>query len=214
VSVGGKEEVLSSETVLISIGFAANSGGMGLEEIGVAVTRGNIDVDHQMRSSIPGFYAIGDVNGKMGLAHVASAQGIIAAEAIAGRQTGKLSYPDIPRCTYAQPEIASVGLTEKQSREKGYDIATVQCAFVANAKAMAMDDNTGFVKLIADQKNQKILGVHLVGGHVTELVAGPTGMITLESSVEDMAKTVYPHPTLSEAMMEAAHALCGRAIHI
>ncbi len=214
VSVGGKEEVLSSETVLISIGFAANSGGMGLEEIGVAVTRGNIDVDHQMRSSIPGFYAIGDVNGKMGLAHVASAQGIIAAEAIAGRQTGKLSYPDIPRCTYAQPEIASVGLTEKQSREKGYDIATVQCAFVANAKAMAMDDNTGFVKLIADQKTGKILGVHLIGGHVTELVAGPTGMITLESSVEDMAKTVYPHPTLSEAMMEAAHALCGRAIHI
>jgi dihydrolipoamide dehydrogenase len=214
VSVGNETEVLSSEMVLVSIGFAANSSGMGLEEIGVAVTRGNIDVDHQMRSSVPGLYAVGDVNGKMGLAHVASAQGLIAAETIAGRQTRRLSYADIPRCTYSQPEIASVGLTEKQAREKGYDIATVQCPFAANGKAMAMDDNTGFVKLIADQKTRKILGVHLVGGHVTELVAGPTGMITLESNVEDMAKTVYPHPTLSEAIMEAAHALCGDAIHI
>jgi dihydrolipoamide dehydrogenase len=214
VSVGDEAEILSSETVLVSIGFLANSGKIGLGEIGVAVTRGNIDVDNQMRSNIPSLYAIGDVNGKMGLAHVASAQGIIAAEAIAERQPPKLSYPDIPRCTYAQPEIASVGLTEKQAREKGYDIATAQCPFVANGKALAMDDNTGFVKLISDKKTGRVLGAHLVGGHVTELVAGPTGMITLESRVEDMVKTVYPHPTLSEALMEAAHALCGHAIHI
>jgi dihydrolipoamide dehydrogenase len=214
VSAGDETEVFSSETVLVSIGFSANSGEIGLEKIGVAVTHGNIDVDDRMRSNIPNLYAIGDVNGKMGLAHVASAQGIIAAEAIAERETRILSYPDIPRCTYAQPEIASVGLTEKQARERGYDVATTQCPFVANGKAMAMDENTGFVKLIADKKTGKVLGAHMVGGHVTELVAGPTGMISLESRVEDMGKTVYPHPTLSEAMMEAAHALCGHAIHI
>jgi dihydrolipoamide dehydrogenase len=214
VAVGDEEEVLSAETVLVSIGFSANSGDIGLEEIGMSFTHGNIDVDDQMCSSIPGIYAIGDVNGKMGLAHVASAQGILAAEAIAGKQTSKLSYSDIPRCTYAQPEIASVGLTEKQAREIGYDVVSIQSPFVANGKALAMEDNTGFVKLIADQKSRKVLGVHLVGGHVTELVAGPTGMMTLESNVEDLGKTVYPHPTLSEAIMEAAHALCGHAIHI
>ncbi|MFO7716560.1 dihydrolipoyl dehydrogenase [Desulfosarcina sp.] len=214
VSVGENTAVLSSKVVLVSIGFAANSGGIGLGKLGVALTRSNIEVDHSMRTSIPGLYAIGDVTGKMGLAHVASAQGLIAAETIAGRQTHSLSYTDIPRCTYAQPEVASVGLTEKQAREKGYNIAIAQCPFAANAKAMAMDDNTGFVKILADQKNGRILGVHLVGGHVTELVAGPTGMITLKSRAEDMAETVYPHPTLSEAMMEAAHALCGHAIHI
>lgn len=214
VSAGGNTAVLSSEVVLVSIGFTANSGGIGLGKLGVALTRGNIEVDPSMRSSNPGLYAIGDVTGKMGLAHVASAQGLIAAETIAGRQTRELSYTDIPRCTYAQPEVASVGLTEKLAREQGYDIAIAQCPFAANGKALAMDDNTGFVKVVADQKNGRILGVHLVGGHVTELVAGPTGMITLESRAQDMAGTVYPHPTLSEALMEAAQALCGHAIHI
>jgi dihydrolipoamide dehydrogenase len=214
VSVADKTEILSSEIVLVSIGFSANSNDIGLEEIGVSITRGNIDVNDQMCSNLPGIYAIGDVNGKMGLAHVASAQGMIAAEAIAGEKTPQLSYPDIPRCTYAQPEIASVGLTEKQARDKGYDVASIQSPFVANGKALAVDDNTGFAKVIADQKTRRILGVHLVGGHVTELIAGPTGMMTLESSMEDMGKTVYPHPTLSETIMEAAHALCGHAIHI
>jgi dihydrolipoamide dehydrogenase len=214
VSVAGNTAVLSSEVVLVSIGFTANSGGIGLGKLGVALTRGNIEVDPSMRSSNPGLYAIGDVTGKMGLAHVASAQGLIAAETIAGRQTRELSYTDIPRCTYAQPEVASVGLTEKLAREQGYDIAIAQCPFAANGKALAMDDNTGFVKVVADQKTGRILGVHLVGGHVTELVAGPAGMITLESRAQDMAGTVYPHPTLSEALMEAAHALCGHAIHI
>ena len=214
VAVGNEEEVHFSEIVLVSIGFSANSNDIGLEETGMSLTRGSIDVDDQMRSSIPGIYAIGDVNGKMGLAHVASAQGMIAAEAIAGKKTAKLSYSDIPRCTYAHPEVASVGLTEKQAQEKGYDVASIQSPFVANGKALAMDDNTGFAKIIADQKSGSVLGVHLVGGHVTELIAGPTGMMTLGCSVEDMGKTVYPHPTMGEAVMEAAHALCGHAIHI
>lgn len=214
VTAGDKTETISAETVLVSIGFMANSEGLGLEAAGVATERGNITVDDQMRTSVGHIYAIGDVNAKMGLAHVASAQGMIAAEAIAGRPTQKLVYPNIPRCTYAQPEIASVGLTEAQARQQGYDVDTSQCPFAANGKALAMEDNSGFVKIVAESGSGRILGVHLIGGHVTELVAGPTGMITLERDAAQLGNTVHPHPTLSEAVMEAAHALCGHAIHI
>jgi len=207
-------EEISTQTVLVSIGFAANYHGLGLEQLGIATERGNVVVDDRMRTSVPNIYAIGDVNGKMGLAHVAAAQGVIAAEAIAGKPTATLIYSDIPRCTYAQPEIASVGLTEKQARQLGHDVITSLSPFIANGKAMAMDDNTGFVKLVADRKTKKVLGAHLIGGHVTELIAGPAGMVTLESSFEDFGRIINPHPTLSEAVMEAAHALCGHAIHL
>jgi len=214
LTTGDKIETISVDTVLVSIGFSANSAGLGLEAIGVATDRGNIGVDDQMRTSIDHIFAIGDVNGKLGLAHVASAQGVIAAEAIAGQRTRKLIYTDMPRCTFAQPEIASVGLTEAQAREQGYAVAAAQCPFVANGKALAMDDNSGFAKIVADAESKKILGVHMIGGHVTELLAGPTGMIALEADALQLGHTVHPHPTLSEALMESAHALCGHAIHI
>jgi len=209
-----KTESLSVETVLVSIGFIPNTSDLGLEAVGVSTNRGAIDINDQMQSSVPNIYAIGDVTGKMGLAHVASAQGMVAAEAIAGKPTEPIIYHNIPRCTYAYPEIASVGLTEKQAVEKGFDVKTAQCPFVANGKAIAADENFGFVKVITDNKNHKILGVHMIGGHVTELVAGPAGMISLNATVEDLGRTIHPHPTLSESLMEAAHALCGHSIHI
>ena len=146
--------------------------------------------------------------------YVASAQAMIAAEEIAGKSTARLEYHNVPRCTYSRPEVASVGLTEQQAREHGYHVATAQCPFLANGKAMGMDDNTGFVKIVSDAKTKKILGVHMIGGHVTEMISGPSGTIFMEGTVEDLGNTVHPHPTLSEAIMETAHKLSGHAIHI
>jgi dihydrolipoamide dehydrogenase len=214
VAEGEKKETISAQKVLVSIGFAPNSEALGLERIGVGMTRGHLDIDERMRTSIPNVYAIGDVTGKLGLAHVASAQGVIAAEAIAGRPTHTLDYMKIPRCTYAYPEVASVGLSEKQAREMGYEVVAAQCPFAANGKALAMDDNFGFAKIVAETKEKKILGVHLIGAHVTELIAAPASMINLGCTTEELARTVYPHPTMSEAIMEAAHAVMGQAIHI
>jgi dihydrolipoamide dehydrogenase len=214
VSTGEGKELLSVEKVLVAIGFDPSTEELGLETVGIATTRGYINVDEQMRTNVAGIYAIGDVTGKLGLAHVASAQGIVAAEAVAGKKTETLDYAKIPRCTYAYPEVASVGLTERQAREHGYEVITAQCPFVSNGKALAMNENFGFVKVVGEEKGKTILGVHLVGSHVTELVAGPAGMITLESTVEDLGRTVHPHPTMSEALMEAVHALLGRAVHL
>jgi len=207
-------ESITVDMVLVAIGFTPNCESLDLDKAGVMVSRGAIDVDEKMRTKTPHIYAIGDVNGKMGLAHVASAQGIIAAETIAGNTTRPLNYDDIPRCTYAHPEVASVGLTEARARDLGHDVITAKCPFAANGKAVAMDNNSGFVKIVAERESKKILGVHLVGGHVTELVAGATGMISLGATAEQLGSTVHPHPTLSESVMEAAQALCGHAIHI
>jgi len=214
IAEGDKRGTISAQKVLVSIGFAPNSEDLGLEKVGVGMTKGHVDVDGRMAASVPNLYAIGDVTGKLGLAHVASAQGMIAAEAIAGRPIDALDYMKIPRCTFAYPEVASVGLSEKQARGMGYDVVASQCPFAANGKALAMDDNFGFAKIVAETKEKKILGVHLIGGHVTELIAGPSGMIKLGCTAEELAQTVYPHPTMSEAIMEAAHALVGHAIHI
>ena len=210
----GEKETLTVEKVLVAIGFVPNCRGLHPEKAGVILEKGAIDVDETMRTSVPNIYAIGDVNGKMGLAHVASAQGMIAANAVAGRPTTPLDYENIPKCTYAYPEVASVGLTESSARKEGYDVITAISPFAGNGKAVAMDDNTGFAKIVAEAGTKRILGVHLVGGHVTELAAGATGMIALGSTAEQLADTVHPHPTLSEALMEGAQALCGRAIHI
>jgi dihydrolipoamide dehydrogenase len=207
-------ETIAVGKVLVAIGFAPNFQGLDLEKSGVTLKKGAIDVDETMRTNVSHIYAIGDVNGKMGLAHVASAQGMIAANAIAGKPTTPLDYVNIPRCTYANPEVASVGLTESSARKMGYEVITAVSPFAGNGKAVAMDDNSGFVKIVAEAETKKILGVHLVGGHVTELVAGATGMISLGSTAQQLADTMHPHPTLSEALMEAAHALCGHAIHI
>ncbi|MGE5838365.1 MAG: dihydrolipoyl dehydrogenase [Deltaproteobacteria bacterium] len=211
---GGKKAAITAQKALVCIGFAPNSEDIGLEKIGVKMTRGYVEIDDRMATTVPNLYAIGDVTGKVGLAHAASAQGMVAAEAIAGRPTRSLDYTKIPRCTYAYPEVAAVGLNERQAREAGYEVVTAQCPLAGNGKALAMDENYGFAKLVAEAKEKKILGVHLVGAHVTELIAGPAAMIRLGCTAEELAQTVHPHPTLSEVIMEAAHSLAGHAIHI
>ena len=210
----GERETLTVEKVLVAIGFVPNCRGLHLEKAGVTLEKGAIDVDETMRTNVPNIYAIGDVNGKMGLAHVASGQGMISANAVAGKPTTPLDYENMPKCTYADPEVASVGLTESRARKMGYEVIAAKSPFAGNGKAVAMDDNIGFAKIVAEAGTKRILGVHLVGGHVTELAAGATGMIALGSTAEQLADTVHPHPTLSEALMEGAQALCGRAIHI
>ncbi|HFB52602.1 MAG TPA: dihydrolipoyl dehydrogenase, partial [Anaerolineae bacterium] len=215
VATGDTEEVLAVEKVLVAIGFAPNSENLGLEDAGVALTKhGHIEVDDQMRTSVPNIFAIGDVTGKLGLAHVASAQGIIAAESIAGKETHSLNYTNIPRCVYSYPEVASVGLTESQAKEQGFDVITAQFPLLPNGKALAMNENIGFVKIVANREYKEILGVHIIGAHVTELIAGPAGMLTVEATAEDLSQTVHPHPTMSEVIMEAAHVLVGMPIHL
>lgn len=214
VGKGEETETLKAEKALIAIGVAPNSEDMGLEEVGVKTEKGFIQINERMETSVSGIYAIGDVTGKLALAHVASAQGLVAAEAIAGHDTRVLTYHNMPRCTFTHPEVASVGLTEAQAEEKGYDVKTGKFPFQPNGKALGLDDNIGFVKIVAESKYNEVLGVHLVGPHVTELVAGPTGMIGLETTLEELTHTVHPHPTLSEVVMEAAHVTLGEAIHI
>lgn len=210
----GQTETLQAQKVLVAIGVVPNSDNLGLEEIGVKLERGFVQVDDRMATNVAGIYAIGDVTGKMALAHVASAQGLIAAEAIAGHPTRPLKYANMPRNTYCHPEVASVGLTEAQAREQGYDVKTGKFPFQPNGKALGIADNVGFVKIVAENKYDEVLGVHMIGPHVTELLAGPTGMINLETTVEELAHTVHPHPTLSEVIMEAAHVAAGQPIHI
>jgi dihydrolipoamide dehydrogenase len=214
ISKGDKTEQIQAEKVLVSIGVIPNSDNLGLETAGVATNeRGHIIVDDQMRTNVPGVYAIGDVTGKLALAHVASAQGIIAAETITGHQTRPLKYENMPRCTYTHPEVASVGLTEAQAKERGYDVTIGKFAFQANGKALGLGENSGFVKVVAESKYNELLGVHMIGPHVTEMLAGPTGMINLEATLEELAHTVHPHPTLSEVVMEATHVALGEPIH-
>jgi dihydrolipoamide dehydrogenase len=214
VAVGEATEVILAEKALICTGFAPTTENLGLEELGVAMNRGYIVVNHEMRSNVPNIYAIGDITGKMGLAHVASAQGVLAAEAIAGHAVKELIYENVPRCIFGEIEVASVGLTEVQAQERGHEVITVKSPFVPNGKALALNENSGFVKIVADAQTKRVLGVHMVGSNVPELIAGPTSLIALGATVEQMADVVYAHPTLSEALLEGAHALAGHAIHL
>ena len=214
VSKEGATSTLSADKALIATGVAPNSDGLGLERMGVRRERGFIAVDDRMQTNIPAIYAIGDVTGKLALAHVASAQGMVAAEAIAGQSLETLNYAKMPRCVYSTPEVASVGLTEAQAREQGFDVQADRFPFRANGKALGLDDYEGFVKVVAERAYGELLGVHIIGPHVTELIAGPTAMLRLEATLDELARTVHPHPTLSEAIMEAAHATMGHAIHM
>ena len=214
VSSNGQTQTIPAGRILMAIGVQPNTEELGLEAAGVATNRGWITIDQAMRTNVPNVYAIGDVTGMMPLAHVASAQGIIAIERIAGMEPEPLMYANMPRCTYASPEVASVGLTEAQAKAEGYDVKTGQFPFRANGKALAIDDYEGFVKIVSDAKYDQVLGVHMIGPHVTDMVAEATGMIRLETTTEELARTVHPHPTLSEVVMEAAHATLGQAIHI
>jgi dihydrolipoamide dehydrogenase len=212
------EQTIEADMVLVAVGVAPNSQGIGLEAAGVQTDkRGFITIDEYMRTNVPGVYAIGDVTGKLLLAHVASAQGIVAAERIAGHETRPLrdaDYAFMPRCTYCKPQVASMGYTEAQAKEKGYEVKVGKFPFVANGKALGLNEKEGFVKIIADAKYGEILGAHMVGPEVTELLPEMVLARTWELTTEEIAKTVHAHPTISEALMEAAHAVEGQAIHI
>jgi dihydrolipoamide dehydrogenase len=215
VSAGGEQKVLEAEQALVAIGFAPNSGGLGLEEMGVKISeRGFIEIDERMATDVPGIWAIGDVTGKLMLAHVGSAQGIVCAENIAGVETVKLDYAMMPHCTYSQPQIASFGLTEAQAKERGNEVKVGKFNFQANGKALGLGDYAGWVKLITDAKYGEILGAHLIGPEVTELLPELTIAQMMELTVTEIARNVHAHPTLSEVLMEAAHAATGHAIHM
>ncbi len=212
-SPSGESEI-EGEKILISIGVMGNSENLGLEKIGVAVEKGFIKVNDKMETNIKGIYAIGDIAGPPLLAHVASAQGVHAVETIAGRELEPLSYEDMPRATYCQPQVASFVLTEAQAKERGFKVKVGKFPFLGNGKAIALDDYEGMVKLVVDQEFGEILGAHIIGPEASELLADIRMAKQLEYSAEDVARTVHAHPTLSEAIMEAALAVGEGAIHI
>ena len=214
VSKDGQQQTLQVDKVLQAIGFAPRVEGYGLEKTGVELTeRGAIAIDGFMRTNVPSIYAIGDVTGKLLLAHVAEAMGIIAAETIAGAETMELDYVMMPRATYCQPQVASFGWTEKQAREQGLDIKVVKFPFMANGKAHGLGDTTGFVKLIADTAHGELLGGHLIGPDVTELLPELTLAQMWDLTSKELARNVHAHPTLSEAVKEALHGLEGHMIN-
>ncbi|BAJ62039.1 MULTISPECIES: dihydrolipoyl dehydrogenase [Anaerolinea] len=215
VSGESGEKTLEAEQALLAIGFKPNSRDLGLEEVGVKVNeRGFIEVDERMATSVPGIWAIGDVTGKLLLAHVASAQGIACAEAIASLPVQPIDYRMIPRATYCQPQVASFGLTEAQAKEAGYSVKVGRFPFQPNGKALGLGDYTGFVKIIVDEKHGEILGAHMIGPEVTELLPELTLAQRSELTIEEVARNIHAHPTLSEVIMEAAEAALGHAIHI
>src|SRR5215216_2298417 len=212
---GGESKVLEADKVLQAIGFAPRTEGYGLENTGVELTdRGAIAIDGLMRTNVPHIYAIGDCTAKLMLAHNAEAMGIVAAEAIAGAETIELDSDMIPRATFCQPQIGSFGYTEQQARDKGYDVTTAKFPYSANAKAHGVGDATGFVKLVADAKHGEILGAHLVGPDVTELLPELTLAQLWDLTAEEVARNVHSHPTLSEALKEVAHGISGHMINI
>ena len=215
VSKDDEESVLKADQVLVAIGFRPNSKGLGLEDVGVKINeRGFIPVDDKMATNVKGIWAIGDVTGNLQLAHVASAMGIVCAENITGKKSVKLNYTNMPRATYSHPQVASFGLTEAQAKEKGHEVKTGKFPFQANGKALGLGDYGGFVKLVMDAKTEKLLGAHMVGPDVSELLPELTLAANNELSVEDIGRNVHAHPTLSEVIMEAAHGTVGSAIHM
>ena len=208
------QQVLEAEQALVAIGFRPNSAGFGLEELGVKLDkRGFIEIDERMATNVPGIYAIGDVTGKLLLAHVASAMGIAAAENIAGVKTHKLDYRMMPRAVYSHPQVASFGYTEEQAKEAGYELNVGRFNFMANGKALGLNAGTGFVKIIADAATGELLGAALVGPDVSELLPELTLAHATELTAQEIAHNVHAHPTLSEVIMEAAHGVEGSPIH-
>jgi len=210
----GEQRTLTADRVLQAIGFKPRTDGYGLENTGVKLTdRGAIDVNPKMQTNVPHIYAIGDVTSKLMLAHVAEAMGAIAAEHIAGVETIELDFDMMPRATFCQPQIASFGYTETQARERGYEINIAKFPFTANGKAQGLADPTGFVKLISDKQYGEMLGAHMIGPDVTELLPELTLARYAELTSREIARNVHPHPTLSEAVKEAAHGLEGDMIN-
>ena len=209
------EQVLEAEQALVAIGFKPNTANLGLEEAGVVLTdRHFIRVDDRMATSVPGIWAIGDVTGKLLLAHVASAQGILCAEAMAGQETRPINYTMIPRATYSQPQVASFGVTEAQAKERGLSYRAGKFPFIANGKALGLGESGGFAKVLVDPQTGEILGAHLIGPEVSELLPELTLAWKNELTITEVGANVHAHPTLSEVLMEAAENAEGKAIHI
>ena len=215
VAKDGKSEEIKAQKVLQAIGFAPNVDGFGLDKAGVALTdRKAIGVTEYMRTNIEHVYAIGDVTGLLQLAHVAEAQGVVAAETIAGAETLALGdYRMLPRATFCQPNVASFGLTEQQARDEGYDVVVAKFPFTANGKAHGVGDPSGFVKLVADAKHLELLGGHLVGHDVSELLPELTLAQKWDLTANELARNVHTHPTMSEALQECFHGLTGHMIN-
>lgn len=207
-------ETVECDVVLSAVGIEANIEGIGLETMGIKTDKGKIVVDQFYQTNVPGIYAIGDVIPGPALAHLASHEGIVCVEKIAGKNPEPIDYKNIPGCTYCQPEVASVGYTEKQAKEAGYEIKVGKFPFTASGKAKAAGHADGFVKLIFDAKYGELLGAHMVGANVTEMIAEIVALRKLETTGHEIITAVHPHPTMSEAVMEAAAAAYGEVIHL
>ena len=209
-----EQKQVEADLALLAIGIAPNTENLGLEALGIKTEKGRIVVDEFYRTNVPGIYAIGDVIPTPALAHVASMEGIICVEKIAGLEPHPLDYSTIPSCTYCQPEVASMGLTEKAAREKGYEVKVGKFPYSASGKASAIGKNEGFVKLVFEAKYGELLGAHIIGPNATEMIGELIVARRLEITGHELAKTIHPHPTLSEAIMEAAAAAYGEVIHL
>jgi dihydrolipoamide dehydrogenase len=216
VEVEGKKgkETIEADIVLSAVGIKSNIECLGLEELGIKVERDKIIVDEFGRTNVEGVYAIGDITPGPALAHVASAEAICCVEKICGHEPKLIDYSSIPSCMYSTPEIAMVGMTEKQAVEAGHDVRVGQFPFTASGKATAAGDRDGFVKLIFDAKTQKLLGAHFMGLNVTEMIAEPTLAKVMGTTATEIATMIHPHPSMSEAVMEAAESALGHAIHL
>lgn len=212
--VGTEVKTLEAEMLLSAVGRAPVTEDVGLNLTGIKVERGFIQVDQFMRTSEPGIYAVGDVVPTPMLAHLGSSEGILAVEHIAGKDPQPINYDRVPSATYCWPEVASVGLTEKKAKERGYDVKTGSFPFSANNKAAITNEGMGMVKIVSDKKYDEVLGIHIVGPHATELLAEACVAMRLETTTEEIARTMHAHPTLSESMKEAAEATLGHPIHI
>jgi dihydrolipoamide dehydrogenase len=200
--------------MLLATGRGPNTANIGLDKLGVTIERGFVKVNEYMETSVKGVYAIGDVTSSPLLAHVAQQEGIVAVEKIAGKHAVPIKYNQVPACTYCDPQVASVGLTEAKAKESGYKVKVGKFPFTAIAKAKIEDASDGFVKVVADEKYGEILGVHMIGNTVTEMIAEAVAAIALEGTVEDLVHTIHAHPTLAEATHEAMENVFGAAIHI
>jgi dihydrolipoamide dehydrogenase len=210
----GKTQTITADRLISAVGVVGNIEGLGLEKLGVKTDRGCVVTDGLGRTNVPGIYAIGDVAGPPMLAHKAEHEGVICVEAIAGGHPHPMDKRKIPGCTYCNPQVASVGLTEKKAKEEGYDVRVGKFPFIGNGKAIALGEPEGLVKTVFDKKTGQLLGAHLVGAEVTELIQGFVIAMNLETTEEELIHTVFPHPTLSETMHESVLAAYGRAIHI
>lgn len=213
-SEDGKQETLEAELLLVAVGRAPVTENLGLKEAGVATEKGFIPVNEMMQTAVPHIYAIGDVINTPMLAHVATAEALVAVEHMAGKAARPLHYDRVPFCTYCEPEVASVGLSERAARERGYEVATGKFPFTALGKARILGKTTGFVKIVRETEYDQVLGVHIIGAHATELIAEACVALQLESTTEEILHTIHAHPTLAEGMGEAAHVALGVPIHI